>query len=65
LANIIRPQAAWKRIGVGRSKFYADYVKTGRLKLVKLGKRARGAIDDEVDALIEELRRERDAEVKS
>jgi hypothetical protein len=61
MANIIRPRAAWTRLGIGRSKFYTDFVGTGRIKLVKLGARARGVLDDEVDALVEEIRRERDA----
>jgi predicted DNA-binding transcriptional regulator AlpA len=60
LANIIRPPAAWRRLGVGRSKFYSDFVRKGRLRSVKLGPRAVGFFDDELDALIEELRRERD-----
>ena len=33
---------------------------TGRLRFVKIGARAVGVIEDELDALIEELRRERD-----
>jgi hypothetical protein len=64
------------RLGIGRSKFYKDYVyKIGgeqfipgttvpRLKLVNLGERALAALDDEVDALIEALRAERDANLR-
>jgi hypothetical protein len=65
------------RLGIGRSKFYQDYVydpKIGgeqfipgttvpRLKLVNLGERAHAAFDDEIDALIEALRAERDAKL--
>ncbi len=63
------------RLGVGSTKFWADYVYNNdvggeqfipgtnvpRLKLAKLGERAVAAFDDEVDALIEGLRAERDA----
>jgi predicted DNA-binding transcriptional regulator AlpA len=60
VTNIIRPPAAWRRLGVGKSKFYEDYVRTGLLRSVKLGRRATGFFDDEIDALIEKMRRERD-----
>ena len=39
---------------------YESFIKTGRLRFVKIGARAVGIIEDELDALIEELRRERD-----
>ena len=59
------------KLGVGRTKFWQDLVFNGtdefvpgtdvpRLQLVSLGKRAKGAFEDEVDALIEGLRRWRD-----
>jgi predicted DNA-binding transcriptional regulator AlpA len=70
--NILRPRAAWLKVGVGRSNFHENYTfKKGggecvpntnvpRLRPVVLGPRARGFLDDEVDALIEGLRRQRD-----
>jgi hypothetical protein len=61
MANILRPKAAWTKLGVSRTTFYDEFVNTGRIKLVNLGKRARGAIDTELDSLIEEMRAERDA----
>jgi predicted DNA-binding transcriptional regulator AlpA len=63
VTNIIRPPAAWGRLGVGKSKFYEDYVRTGLLRSVKLGRRATGFFDDEIDALIEKMRRERDTQI--
>jgi predicted DNA-binding transcriptional regulator AlpA len=63
LTNIIRAPAAWRRLGVGKSKFYEDFVRTGLLRSVKLGRRATGFFDDEIDALIEKIRRERDTKV--
>lgn len=43
------------RIPVGRSKFYTDYVATGRVTLVPLGERATAVIDEEVDAVVDEI----------
>ena len=70
--RIRRPRETWARLGVGRSNFHENYVhKNGgpehipgttipRLRPIVLGPRARGFLDDEIDALIEALRRHRD-----
>jgi hypothetical protein len=62
-------------IPVGRTKFIRDYVyqpggpefvpgtSVRRLRLIDLGERAKAAISDEVDELVEGLRRERDAKL--
>ena len=49
-----------KRLGIRKTSLYESFIKTGRLRFVKIGVRAVGIIEDELDALIEELRRERD-----
>ena len=49
------------RIPVGRSMFYDKFVNTGRLRLVPLGERAKAAVEDEVDAIVNEIIAERDA----
>ena len=76
--RLLRPSLLYGkhgRLGVGRTKFFEDYVHRNdgaveqfiagtsvrRLKLVKIGQRAVAAISDEVDQLIEALRAERDA----
>jgi hypothetical protein len=76
--RLLRPSLLYGkhgRLGVGRTKFFEDYVHRNdgaveqfiagtsvrRLKLVKIGQRAIAAISDEVDQLIEALRAERDA----
>jgi predicted DNA-binding transcriptional regulator AlpA len=59
--KIVRPREAQSRLGVGHTKFYEDFVNTGRLRLVRLGPRCVGAVEDELDALIGELVAERDA----
>jgi predicted DNA-binding transcriptional regulator AlpA len=60
--RLLRPKEAWSRLGCKRTKFYEDYVKTGRLRLVTLGPKSKGAVEDEVDSLIDELIAARDSE---
>ena len=72
--NILRPKIAWQKLGIRHSLFYANYVqqpggdqfvpgtKIHRLRPVRLGERAVGFIEVELDALIEGLREQRDAE---
>jgi predicted DNA-binding transcriptional regulator AlpA len=59
--RIIRPKEAQQRLGVGHSKFYEDFVNTGRLRLVRLGPKSVGVIEDELDAFIDQLIDARDA----
>ena len=53
--RLVRPKEAQQRLGVGHTKFYADFVNTGRLRLVELGPRSKAAVEDELDALIDRL----------
>jgi hypothetical protein len=34
--QVLRPKEAQRRLGVGHTKFYADYINTGKLRLVRL-----------------------------
>jgi hypothetical protein len=67
------------RLGIGKTKFNEDYVHHPdrpderecvpgtdvlRLKPVPLGEKAIGFLDDEVDALVEGIRAERDKELR-
>jgi hypothetical protein len=78
MTTLLRPSVLFGkhgRLGVGRTKFFEDYVhrndghlvqfvagtRVRRLRLVRIGPRAVAAISDEVDQLIEALRSERDA----
>jgi hypothetical protein len=75
MAQILRAKDAAARMGVGTTKFDEDYVDKGgtdlfvpntsdtvkRLRPVPLGKRALGFFSDEIDKLIEALRKLRDA----
>jgi excisionase family DNA binding protein len=58
--RIIRKNEVLNRLGIRKTTLYETFIKTGRLRFVKVGARAVGIIEDELDALIEELRRERD-----
>ena len=49
-----------ERLGIRKTALHENFIKTGRLRFVKIGARAVGVIEDELDALIEALRRERD-----
>jgi predicted DNA-binding transcriptional regulator AlpA len=62
MTSIVRFPVAWERLGIKRSKFYDGFIKTGRIRPVKIGPKCRGVFEDELDAVVEELRRERDAE---
>lgn len=53
--RILRPKVAWKRLGIGHSKFWQDFIKTGKLKLVRLGPRSVGVFEDELDEVMDAL----------
>jgi hypothetical protein len=56
MAKLLRSDAAREQLGnIGETKFRDEYVKTGRLKPIPLGKRAFGFLDTDIDRLIEEL----------
>jgi predicted DNA-binding transcriptional regulator AlpA len=63
--RILRKREVLERLGIRKTSFYESFIKTGRLRFVKIGARAVGIIEDELDALIEELRRERDRRPRS
>ena len=70
--RIVRPREAWQTLGVGRTSFLNSYVyregagatvpgtNVPRLRPVPLGPRAVGFFNDELQNLIEALRRFRD-----
>jgi hypothetical protein len=59
--TIIRKAKAAARMGCGVSTFHEKYVKTGRVKLIYLGKRSVGVLESEIDRLIGELVAESEA----
>jgi predicted DNA-binding transcriptional regulator AlpA len=58
--RILRKSEVLERLGIRKTTLHESFIKTGRLRFVKIGARAVGVIEDELDALIEEMRRERD-----
>jgi predicted DNA-binding transcriptional regulator AlpA len=58
--RVLRKREVLERLGIRKTTLHESFIKTGRLRFVKIGARAVGVIEDELDALIEELRRERD-----
>jgi len=58
--RLVRPREAQKRLGVGHTFFWEELVNRGRIRLVKLGKRAKAVPEHELNALIGELITERD-----
>ena len=58
--RLIRPREAWARLGCGHTKFY-ELVGAGRIRLVELSPRIKAVVEDELDALIDELIEARDA----
>jgi predicted DNA-binding transcriptional regulator AlpA len=72
MAKIERSRAVYSRLGVGKTTFDENYVARDgsnssipgtdipRLRPVRLGPRAIGFFSDEIDNLIEALRRKRD-----
>ena len=53
--RLIREPQVLERVGVGRTKFDEDYVKTGRVEWVRIGKRIKALPEDEVDKLVDEI----------
>ena len=63
--RVLRKREVLERLGIRKTTLYENFIKPGRLRFVKIGARAVGVIEDELDALIEELRRERDRKPRS
>jgi hypothetical protein len=53
--RLLRKDEARKRLGIGRTKFEEDFIKTGRLRLVPISERIDGIVEDELDVVIEEI----------
>jgi hypothetical protein len=53
--RFVRPKQAWERLGISRSQFYDEFVKTGRIQLYSIGRRAKGALESQVETVIDEI----------
>ena len=59
--RLLRKSEARARLGVGKTKFEEDFVKPGRVRTVPISERIEGVVEEELDALIEEIIAERNA----
>ena len=44
--RILRKREVLERLGIGKTAFHESFIKTGRLRFVKIGPRAVGVIED-------------------
>ena len=58
--RILRKREVLERLGIRKTAFHDLFVTTGKLRPLNIGTRAVGYLESEVDALIEDMRRERD-----
>jgi predicted DNA-binding transcriptional regulator AlpA len=63
--RLLRPKEIQKRLGCGHTKFWADFVGTGRIRLVNVGPNAVAAPEHEVDAVIKDMIEARDAKQRN
>jgi excisionase family DNA binding protein len=52
--QVLRPKEAARRLGIGHTRFY-ELVNEKKLRLVRLGDRAVGVLEEELDAFIDSL----------
>jgi predicted DNA-binding transcriptional regulator AlpA len=52
--RVLRPAEVQRRLGIGHTRFY-EIVGAGKLRLVRLGERSVGVIEDELDDYIGQL----------
>ena len=57
--KVIRPAEAQQRLCIRHTRFY-ELVNAGKIRLIRLGPRSTGVIEDELDAYIESLPNARD-----
>ena len=53
--RVLRKREVLERLGIRKTTLYESFIKTGRLRFVKIGARAVGVIEDELDVLIREF----------
>jgi predicted site-specific integrase-resolvase len=61
--RILRPKDAARALGIHRDTLYEKFVRTGRVRWVKISDKAVGVPEDEIDQLIEEMRATRDGKL--
>jgi hypothetical protein len=59
MAQLLKESEVLARLGIGKTKFYKDYVQTGKFRWIYIGRHSKRGLDIEVDALIAEIARQR------
>jgi predicted DNA-binding transcriptional regulator AlpA len=59
--RLLRPKEAQERLGVSRTTFWDHFIGKRRLRLVRISPKTVGIIEDELDAVIDQMIAERDA----
>ena len=52
--RLLRKKEAQERLGIGKTKFNEDYIKTGRVRTVPISERIDGIPEEDIDAVIAE-----------
>ena len=52
--RLLRKKVARAMLGIGQTKFNADYIKTGRIRTVPISERIKCVVEEDVDAVIAE-----------
>jgi predicted DNA-binding transcriptional regulator AlpA len=53
--RFLRPRECYSRLGLGKTAFDEHFIRTGRLRWRRIGARAVGILESEIDALIAEI----------
>ena len=53
--RFLRPQECYRRVGLKRTAFDEHFIRTGRLRWRRIGARAVGILESEIDELIAEI----------
>ena len=53
--RMIPPKEAWTRMGIGHTKFYEDYIHSGKLRLFSLGPKTSRLFEHDLEKVMDEL----------
>jgi predicted DNA-binding transcriptional regulator AlpA len=59
MARLLKEAEVLARVGMGRTKFYQEFVQTGRFRWVYIGPHSKRGLESEVDQLIADLAQQR------
>lgn len=59
--RILSTAEVYRRLSIGRTAFHDNFLRTGRLRKIKITAKRIGFLEADIDALIEELAAQREA----